>query len=450
MRYTRTIAGALVIAGSLLLSACGGHNSSVPSVGGGSQGSGVLKLASTGLAALSSYNIDKTKTAVVGISSGGFMAADVLVAFSKTFHYAAVYAGGVYDCAADSLNTAELDCMDAFASELSASESYLNQQSSAGTIDNESNLSGDKAYLWSGTADTTVKQAGMNDLNTEFQHYGVSTKYDNGYPAQHGWESPYGEVACGTSSSPYMIDCSNYDSEQTWLSFFYGTLNAKNTGTLNGSLINFDQTPYGGGANSLDTNGWIFVPQSCANGTQCKLVVALHGCLQGQAQIGTKFITESGIDQWADANNVIVLYPYAVETSGSNPNGCWDWWGYTNSSYALQSGVQMQFLINMVNHLQGGGSTATPSPAPSATPTPAPTPTPNPTPAPAPTPTPTPSSLGCWTTGNYYHVQAGRAHDSGGYALANGSNQNMGLDNVFYTTSLSETSANYYVIVSGC
>ena len=32
---------------------------------------------------------------------------------------------------------------------------------------------------------------------------------------------------------------------------------------------------------------------------------------------------------------------------------------------------------------------------------------------------------------NYAHVQAGRAHDSGGYALANGSNQNMGLDNTF-------------------
>ncbi|MDB5934095.1 MAG: poly(3-hydroxybutyrate) depolymerase PhaZ, partial [Massilia sp.] len=44
------------------------------------------------------------------------------------------------------------------------------------------------------------------------------------------------------------------------------------------------------------------------------------------------------------------------------------------------------------------------------------------------------------------HVQAGRAHDSGGYALANGSNQNMGLDNTFYTATLAQTSAGYYVI----
>lgn len=50
------------------------------------------------------------------------------------------------------------------------------------------------------------------------------------------------------------------------------------------------------------------------------------------------------------------------------------------------------------------------------------------------------------TASNYAHVQAGRAHDSGGYALANGSNQNMGLDNLFYTATLAQTAAGYFVI----
>lgn len=50
------------------------------------------------------------------------------------------------------------------------------------------------------------------------------------------------------------------------------------------------------------------------------------------------------------------------------------------------------------------------------------------------------------TSSNYAHVQAGRAHDSGGYALANGSNQNMGLDNLFYTSTLAQTAPGYYVI----
>lgn len=50
------------------------------------------------------------------------------------------------------------------------------------------------------------------------------------------------------------------------------------------------------------------------------------------------------------------------------------------------------------------------------------------------------------TSSNYAHVQAGRAHASGGYALANGSNQNMGLNNTFYSTTLAQTAAGFYVI----
>ena len=50
------------------------------------------------------------------------------------------------------------------------------------------------------------------------------------------------------------------------------------------------------------------------------------------------------------------------------------------------------------------------------------------------------------TSSNYAHVTAGRAHASGGYALANGSNQNMGLNNTFYTATLAQTSAGYYII----
>jgi len=52
----------------------------------------------------------------------------------------------------------------------------------------------------------------------------------------------------------------------------------------------------------------------------------------------------------------------------------------------------------------------------------------------------------CYTASNYAHTTAGRAYQSGGYAYANGSNQNMGLWNVFVTTTLKQTGANYYVI----
>jgi hypothetical protein len=45
----------------------------------------------------------------------------------------------------------------------------------------------------------------------------------------------------------------------------------------------------------------------------------------------------------------------------------------------------------------------------------------------------------CFTASNYAHTTAGRAHQSGGYTYANGSNQAMGLWNVFVTTTLKQT-----------
>ncbi|MFB4424911.1 PHB depolymerase family esterase [Streptomyces sp. QL37] len=57
----------------------------------------------------------------------------------------------------------------------------------------------------------------------------------------------------------------------------------------------------------------------------------------------------------------------------------------------------------------------------------------------------------CFTATNYAHVTAGRAHTSGGHAYANGSEQDMGLYNVFVTHTLRESPAGHFVIAdSGC
>jgi poly(hydroxyalkanoate) depolymerase family esterase len=84
----------------------------------------------------------------------------------------------------------------------------------------------------------------------------------------------------------------------------------------------------------------------------------------------------------------------------------------------------------------GGGS---PSPSPSSSATPTPTPTPSASTPPA-----------CFTASNYAQVAAGRAYQSVGEAYADGSDQAMGLDNTFYTSSLEETSPGYWVVVATC
>jgi predicted esterase len=138
------------------------------------------------IVALPSYNIDPSKVFVAGISSGGFFAVQMHVAHSATFKGAAIYAGGVYHCAQDSVAIALAACggVGLYQSTLALSESYLDQQSAAGTIDPESTLRGQPVYLWAGTKDTIVDPREMNDLNTEYQHYGASVfRYDNTFPA---------------------------------------------------------------------------------------------------------------------------------------------------------------------------------------------------------------------------------------------------------------------------
>nr|WSX73335.1 PHB depolymerase family esterase [Streptomyces sp. NBC_00899]WSX80599.1 PHB depolymerase family esterase [Streptomyces sp. NBC_00899] len=55
----------------------------------------------------------------------------------------------------------------------------------------------------------------------------------------------------------------------------------------------------------------------------------------------------------------------------------------------------------------------------------------------------------CFTDNNYNQVAAGRAHQSGGSTYADGSNQNMGLWNLYTTHTLKETGTDYYVIADG-
>lgn len=322
---------------------------------------------------LQSYQIDPAKVFVAGISSGGFAAVQMHVAHSSTFKGAAVYAGGVYWCAgAGGAATALANCggetlptnQASYNSTLAASEAYLDSQSSLGTIDPATNLAGQPVYLWSGTQDQVVNPLEMRDLQSEYVHYGANVRFDNTFPAAHGWESPDGELGCGTSGSPYMISCSEngapYDSVQTWLTMFLGSLAPRNSGKLRGSLMTFDQTEFGASPNvSMSPTGSVFVPKSCTQGKPCGLVLALHGCLQQSALIGDRWVSEAGINEWADTNDLVVLYPDTIASSApgpTNPNACFDWWGYSNQvdpSYALKSGLQMSVLYAMVQRVTG-------------------------------------------------------------------------------------------------
>jgi poly(3-hydroxybutyrate) depolymerase len=91
----------------------------------------------------------------------------------------------------------------------------------------------------------------------------------------------------------------------------------------------------------------------------CRLVVALHGCLQHQGAVQQQFVQKSGINEWADTNNLIVLYPQTNTMQNTNPLGCWDWWGYLSADYALKSAPQMTAIMEMVKQITSGYKPAT-------------------------------------------------------------------------------------------
>ncbi len=47
-----------------------------------------------------------------------------------------------------------------------------------------------------------------------------------------------------------------------------------------------------------------------------------------------------------------MLYPQVnASTIPNNPQGCWDWFGYTGQNYAQKSGAQMLAVSAMINRL---------------------------------------------------------------------------------------------------
>jgi poly(3-hydroxybutyrate) depolymerase len=470
--------------------------------------------------ALPQLNVDKTKISVSGLSSGAFMANQLGYAYSSTFMGVGVFAGGPYNCAGHNNYTACMYNASISSSQLSTMQADINNWSGT-AIDPKGNVANQKIYMFVGTSDYTVGPNPMNAVQTQYQNNNVSAgnlQYVQRSNTAHVFPTDFdgsGDNACNSSSSPYISNC-GYDGAKAMFTEFYGALNARNDAPASGNYIQFDQTPYTNGNPGMASTGWIYVPANCASGAQCKLHVALHGCLQNYATIGDKFLKNTGYTRWADTNSIIVLFPQtqvdntsrSTADSGSlaNPNGCWDWIGWYGSNFAQKAGTQMAAIKAMVDHVAsgsgsgGGGGSALPAPTgvtlsnatnssmqiawnavsgaagynvyrngskvngspvtgtsytdsglaagttyswtvaavdSSGNEGAASTPVSGST---------TGTAATCYTASNYDHTVAGRAHALYGYTYANGSNQNMGLWNVYTTTTLKQTGPNYYVI----
>ena len=116
-----------------------------------------------------------------------------------------------------------------------------------------------------------------------------------------------------------------------------------------GEFLVFDQREFVRdlAGHGLDDSGMVYVPRACRASQGCRVHVVFHGCNQQRAKAGDAFIRDTGYANWADTNRLIVLFPQ-VSAGTLNPQGCWDWWGYSGADYAARSGAQISAVHRML------------------------------------------------------------------------------------------------------
>ncbi|MDZ7855131.1 PHB depolymerase family esterase [Sphaerotilus sp.] len=306
------------------------------------------------------FQIDRNEVSVSGLSSGAFMAAQLQVAYSATFKGAGIVAGGPYYCAAGNIAYAGI-CMGQVpmvypnAALMSAA---ARQFEAAGQIDKLSNLKKRRLYVFSGTKDTVVKPPAVNATVSFFKQVGVPDSqllYVNNIPAGHAVITPTYGNACDANATPYISQCVvnglGYDQSGALLAHIHGKLQPKAT-SLAGRMVTFNQRAFASAGTGMAEEAFLYVPPSCDAGQACKVHVAIHGCEQSAEKVGKNFIADTGYNEWAEHNRMLVLYPQVNASNVPfNPKGCWDWFGYTGPTYAWKAGSQMSAIKAMVDAL---------------------------------------------------------------------------------------------------
>jgi poly(3-hydroxybutyrate) depolymerase len=164
---------------------------------------------------------------------------------------------------------------------------------------------------------------------------------------------------CTTLGAPYISKCS-YDGAGVALQKLYGgNLNPRGSAVA-ANLLEVNQKKYMPsstfGVPGLGDTAYVYVPSACQKGAKCSFHMDFHGCNQEPDAIGTEYVKNAGYLEWAETNNIIVLFPQAAKADlHENPEACFDWWGYVDSDYAFKTSKQMTTFRNMLSALASAG-----------------------------------------------------------------------------------------------
>ena len=326
-------------------------------------------------------NIDPEQVSVSGVSSGGFMAHQFHVAYSRRIIGAGIVAAGPYGCASARSGLAWFDPSGLFTSlyvcsainplglylgppDVQHSLARTQREAEAGRIDDPAHLAGARAFLFSGAADRKVPQPVVASLAAYYHTFlkPDAVVFQQHPVANHAMITEDFGNPCAADGPPYINDC-DLDVAFALLQHIYGPAPLQPAAGALEAVQRFDQRPFFDAADarvSLHASGHVYVPARCRQGARCRLHVAFHGCRQSEDEIGDAFYGGAGYNAIAESNAIVVLYPQVRAWTASwfqqyreNPRGCWDWWGYSGADYALKSGKQMRAVAAMIAALTG-------------------------------------------------------------------------------------------------
>ncbi len=298
---------------------------------------------------------DRHRISVSGVSSGAYMAVQTQLAFADRIAGVAAIAGGPYHCAEGSVQTALGRCLTGEGLKVEPILASVRERAAAGSIAGTDKLAESRAWVFHSPVDDVVSPRTSELLVVLYRSFlpAGSVAFVDDVEAAHGFPTLDKGVACKEMGGDYLNAC-DFDSAGRLFAHLYGALNPRAGTAVAGNLQKADFSRFFDTDADIAGEGFVYAPASCRDDpSDCRLHVVFHGCRQGAEFVEDRFATQAGYNEWAETNDIVVVYPQ-VEKSLFNPQGCWDWWGYTDSDYDTRSGAQVAGIAAMIDEFAAG------------------------------------------------------------------------------------------------
>ncbi|WP_425555987.1 extracellular catalytic domain type 1 short-chain-length polyhydroxyalkanoate depolymerase [Kitasatospora nipponensis] len=339
--------------------------------------------------ALTHYGVDPHRIYLTGLSAGGGMTADLLADYPDVFAAGSIDSGPPAQCSTSGISNS--NCT-------SGTTSHTPQQWGDLVRGSDPGYGGPwpRVAIWQGSSDATVNPAHMTASRDQWTNvWGI------------------GQSPSSTQTLPGNTSLSVYDDS--------AGNPAVETYAISGMAHGLAVHP-GSGIDQCGSTGAYYLDSICSSYYTARFFGLDRSTLPAPTGLAVTATTDTTATlSW---NSLTGAAGYTVYRNGTRTNTTpVTTTGYTDTG--LTPGTTYTYTVAA---LDSTGATGTTSTAVNAT---------------------TTAKAPCFTDNNYNQTVAGRAHQIGGYVYANGSDQAMGLWNVYTTHTLKETATNTYVIADG-